>query len=199
MDGIQKIIDRIEADSAAECEEIAAQAERQCQEIKADYSKAEQDAYWKIVNAGAKEAEQRIDRLGSIAKLEAKKQILAAKQELVTRAFDRAADMLAHLPEDKYVSFFTDLAVKAVVDGSEKLIFSAKDAGRVGKSVCDGANAELAKAGRTAKLTLSETPGSFKGGFILTSGEVETNCTAAALVSQYRNELSAAVADALFE
>ncbi|MDR2357281.1 MAG: hypothetical protein LBD92_04245 [Oscillospiraceae bacterium] len=199
MDGIQKIIDRIDADSAAERAEITAQAERQCAEIKAEYSKAEQDAYWKIVSEGAREAEQRVERLGSIAKLEAKKQILAAKQELVSRAFDRAAELIAQMPADRYVSFLVDLAVKASVDGTEKLIFSAEDAARVGKRVCDGANAELAKSGRTAGLTLSETPGAFKGGFILTSGEVETNCTAQSLVSQYRNELSTAVAEALFE
>jgi V/A-type H+-transporting ATPase subunit E len=199
MNGVQNIIDRIDADSAAECAEIAAEAERQCEEIKAEYSKAEQDAYWKIVNEGAKEAEQRIERLGSVAKLEARKQILAAKQELVARAFERAAEKIAQLPTDRYVSFLAELAVKAAVEGTELLIFSREDAARVGKRVCDGANAGLAKMRRTAKLTLSDTPGAFKGGFILTSGEVETNCTAQSLVSQYRNELSAAVAEALFE
>jgi V/A-type H+-transporting ATPase subunit E len=199
MNGVQNIIDRIDADSAAECAEIAAEAERQCEDIKAEYSKAEQDAYWKIVNEGAKDAEQRVERLGSVAKLEARKQILAAKQELVTRAFERAAELIAQLPTDRYVNFLVKLAVQASVDGAERLIFSREDAARVGKRVCDGANAELTQLGRTAKLTLSDAPGAFKGGFILTSGDVETNCTAHSLVSQYRNELSSAVAEALFE
>jgi V/A-type H+-transporting ATPase subunit E len=199
MDGISRIIDRIASDAAAECDEIAAEAERHCAEIKAEYSKAEQEAYWKIVNAGAREAELRIERLGSVAQLEAKKQILAAKQELVARAFELAAQMLAELPKDKYVEVFAKLAAEASGGDAGALIFSASDAKRVGQRVCDGANAELAASGKKVKLTLSPETRSIRGGFIFTSGDVECNCSTDALIGQYRNKLSAEVVGALFE
>lgn len=199
MDGISKIIDRIASDAEAECAEIAAEAERSCAEIKAEYSKAEQDAYWKIVNAGAREAEQRIERLGSVAQLEAKKQILAAKQELVARAFEMAAQRLAELPNDKYVEVFSELAAEASGGGAGQLIFSATDAKRVGKRVCDEANAALAASGKKVKLTLSSETRNIRGGFIFTSGDVECNCSTDALIGQYRDKLSAEVVAALFE
>ncbi|MDR3278478.1 MAG: hypothetical protein LBT12_06865, partial [Oscillospiraceae bacterium] len=113
MNGIQKIIDRIAADSAAECAAIAAEADARREELKAEYSQAEQDTYWKLINTGAKETEQRLERLGSVASLEAKKQVLATKQEMVLAAFDRAAQLLSELPDDKYIPLLSRLAADA--------------------------------------------------------------------------------------
>jgi V/A-type H+-transporting ATPase subunit E len=199
MNGVQNIIGRIEADSAAECAQIKALSEQRCAEIKAEYSQAEQDAYWKMINDGAKDAELRLERLDSMANLEAKKLVLATKQELVSQTFERAAQLLAELPEDKYVPFLVKLAASAAGAGGGHLVFSGADRERVGKRVCDGANAALTASGKPAGLTLSSETRDIRGGFVLVSGDVECNCSADALVSQHRNELSSKVAAALFE
>ena len=49
-----------------------------------------------------------------------------------------------------------------------------------------------------AQITLSETPGKFKGGFILENNGIEINSTYEALVSSLRDELEFEVAKVLF-
>ncbi|MDR2665716.1 MAG: V-type proton ATPase subunit E [Oscillospiraceae bacterium] len=199
MDGIQRIIDRIDADAAAECAAIAAEGERRCEDIRAEFSKAEQDAYWKVFNAGVRDVEQRKERLGSVAQLEAKKQVLATKQELIALAFERAAQMLSQLPEDRYSALLVRLAAEASGGAPGQLIFSKADRERLGQRVCNGANAALASAGKAAKITLSPETRDIRGGFVFSGGDIECNCSADALVGQHRNELSAKVAAALFD
>ncbi len=49
-----------------------------------------------------------------------------------------------------------------------------------------------------AQITLSETKGNFKGGFILENNGIEINSTYEALVSSLRDELEFEVAKVLF-
>lgn len=196
--GIEKIIDHIEAEAAAERAAIAAEAEAGCKEILAAYAKTAETEYQKLVSAGAAEAKQRIGRLGSTAALEAKKQVLSAKQEMVNAAFDRAAELLAGLSDDRYITLAAGLAAGASRTGCEKLAFSPADQARVGKAVTDAANALLRQAGKTADLTLSPDTRGIRGGVIVINGDIETNCSIDALVSQHRNALSGKVAEKLF-
>lgn len=198
MNGIDQIIKKIEAESHAECEEILAGAQAKCAEIQAQYSALEQERYWAIANRGAKETAIRVERLGNVAQLEARKKLLAMKQWMLSAAFDRAVDLLTGLPEDEYTALLVRLIVRAVRSGDEEIILSAADLGRVGAAVLSGANAALSAAGRPGNLRLSGSPRRFRGGVILVNGKIETNCTFEALALHYKNELSGRVADAMF-
>ena len=198
MNGIDKIISRIAEEARLESESVLSEARAKCDEIEAAAKKAEQDEYWKIVRAGTKEAESRLERIESGVALEVRKQELSLKQELVQAAFGKAADMLSQLPADEYTDFLSRLAAKASGDGSETVIFNEKDAETVGEAVVNKANEILKAEGKNAALTLSSETRSIKGGFILSAGAVETNCSADALVSGYKDKLSVQVASVLF-
>ena len=60
------------------------------------------------------------------------------------------------------------------------------------------ANGLLAKAGKTAELTLSQNTGDFRGGLLICDGDVEVNCTFETLVRMARNEIVGDVTKALF-
>lgn len=199
MNGIERILERIEADSRAESEAIAAEARARCDEIRAEADRKAQAEYAERITAGAKAAEERIARLTSVAGLEAKKQILATKQEMVSLAFDRAVDMIADLDEERYTALLAALAVRGCETGEEKLVFSAADRARVGKSVCQKANAALESMGRTGRLTLAEETRNIRAGLIISAGDIEVNCSAESLVSDLRGELAAKVASVLFD
>lgn len=198
MNGIQKIIDRIEADAAAERTQIATEAEARCAAIEAAYAEAAQAEYQKIVAHGEKTAMQRLERRAGAAATEAKKQILAAKQEMVRAAFDHAARLLSELPDDQYIPLLARLAFRASRTGTEMLAFSARDASRVGEAVKNAANALLRQAGKTADLRVSPDTRSIRGGVIVISGNIETNCSTDSLVSMQRSALSGKVAETLF-
>lgn len=199
MKGIDKIIAHIKADSDAECAAIRAEAAAKCSEILARYEKEAAAEYEKITAKGAQEAEKTADRLVHAAELESKKQLLAVKQQMLSLTFDRAVRLLTELPENEYVALLARLASESSRTGAEQIILSESDRARIGAAVCAKANETLAASGRPASLTLSEKAGNIRGGLILSSGDIEVNCSAETLAMQHKNELSAQVAGLLFD
>jgi len=197
MKGLDKITARIEEDGRKEIDALLDAAKAEAAEIAAGYGRQAKAEAEKILERGRQAAAQREERLDSVAQLDCRKAVLAAKQELLDEAFDRACQQLRALPEDKYVDLLARLAVQASATGREKLIFSQADRARVGKAVVLRANEKLAES--KGMLTLSEETRPMEGGFILSSGDMEVNCTFATLVRLQRSALSGQVAKVLFE
>jgi V/A-type H+-transporting ATPase subunit E len=198
MNGIEKITARLEADARAEIDAMNAETAAQCEEIKKQYEKAAQDEYWKRIQAGTKACEDRVQRLGSAADMEAKKFILSFKQEMVGKAFDHAAETIRSMPRSEYVAFLANQAAKASVYGTEELIFNASDRDKVGADVAKAANAILSGAGKSGKLTVSGETREMSGGLVVRQGDIEVNCAIDTLVQISRSELASQVAEILF-
>ncbi len=195
MDGIEKIIDRISGDAQREIDDVLAQAQAEAEKITAQYQAQAQAEADEILARGEKAAVERGERLASVAQLECRKEVLRAKQEVIEEAFQLALDKLIQLPQQEYVSLLADLAVQASAKGNEKLIFSVADRAQVGKAVVVAANEKLGERGQ---LTLSQETRPMQGGFVLSDGVVEVNCTFETLVRLQRGALSTQVADMLF-
>lgn len=228
MNGIEKITQHIGADARVEADRILLTAQAEADAIAADYAQRAEKA---AADAGAKgkaAAAQREERLVSMAEMEGRKELLAAKQEMVGKAFDLALEKLCALPEQEYIDLLTKLAVKAVRTGREQVVLSQKDRARVGKAVVMAANDILAKrvapkmpeelsetrtgaflekmvtgasallAG-TGMLTLSERTAPILGGLILADGDVEVNCSFETLIRLAKNDMAGEVAQVLFE
>lgn len=227
MNGIEKITARIETDMKAEVEEILKSAEAKAAEIRADYeaqAKAQAEA---AAAAGREAAERQKERLESAAKMDAKKELLAAKQACLDEAFEAARKKLLSLSEDEYVELLAKLAVKAAKTGREELIFNARDKARVGAKVVSKANALLAAAVApelpaevkdskvggiiakvvnganalmqgTAMLTLADETREMEGGVTLRDGNVEINCAFETQLRVLRNNMAAEIAAILF-
>lgn len=198
MNGIEKITARIAAEAGAEAEAIKAQARAEAEEIRAAYEKKAQEEYWAQMRSGAADTEQRVQRLGNTARLEAKKSVLALKQEMIAEAYVKAKEKILSLPEAEYAAFLAGQAGKASVSGDEEIVLNETDRTRVGRQVTDGANEILKKRGLEPKLTLSETTRPIPGGLILRKGDVEVNCALDSLVEMSRNSLDADIAAVLF-
>lgn len=199
MNGIEKIIQRIEADARAEADETVRQCEEQCRAAKEEYDKAAQTEYWNLVHDGVKECEQRIARLGGAAEMEAKKSVLAMKQEMVSKAFDRARELFCSMDEEQYSDFLAKQACSASVNGMEELVFNEKDQRGAGKLACKKANELLKAKNIPGKLTVSEETRDILGGVIVKQGDIEANCSIEKLTELCRNELASQVAELMFE
>ncbi|MDR2606404.1 MAG: V-type proton ATPase subunit E [Oscillospiraceae bacterium] len=199
MNGIGKIIAHIEAETAAEIAGIKAETAERVAQIDTHYGGEAMTAYRQIVEAGRADAERQSERTYNSAVMRSKKQILAAKQEMVSAAFERAEWKLLELPEPQYAALLAKLAADAAISGDETLIFNPVERGSIGPKIVDAANELLAAASKTAKLTLSAETREISGGVIISGGNIETNCSASALVNQRRNELSPIAARLLFE
>jgi len=199
MNGIEKITKRILDDAGLEVSAIKAESDAECEKIRNKYETLADAEYKRLLSEGEKNAEKRFKLLGGVAELEAKKQILSLKQELLGEAFGLAEKKLAELPEAEYAEFLAALASKASRNGSEVLLLSSADREKVGKAVEAGANKKLASQGKTASLRLSEKTAPIRGGVILEDGRIEINCSIETLVAACRNELAGEVAKILFD
>ena len=195
MKGTEKIIAHIRADAKAQVDAILAQAEQQCAGIRGDFDKQAAALYAERVRAGVKETQDQVDGAQRIALMEGRKNLLAAKQDLVARSFRRAREQIVSLPEERYVAFLAKLAAEASVTGDEEIILNPRDRERLGEKLCRAANALL----ENGRLSLAEETRDFEGGLILRRGSVEANCTVELLVELSQTELSAKVAEILFQ
>lgn len=193
MNGIEKITQRIASDAQAEVDRILGDARDEAGHIAASY-RAQADAEAaELAAKNEKAAAEREERLASAAQMEARKIQLAAKQEMVEKAYIQALDKLCALPEEQYVALLADLLVKASSNGKEEAVFSKEDRERVGKAAVEKANGLSGK-----QLRLSEETQPIRGGFILKDKNVEVNCTFETLVRLQKAETAGAVVKKLF-
>lgn len=199
MNGIEKITSRITSDSDQEIAVLLERAKREAAAITDSFREIAKSEYDETVKKAAKNAKERSERLAGVAQLDAKKLILAAKQEMLDLAFSQALSKLTELPEDQYIGTLAKLAAGASSSGNEEIILSQGDRARFGKKVVSAANALLEQAGRPAGLTLSEQSRPMKGGLYLKNGNIENNCTFEIIIRLLRERMSGDVARVLFD
>ena len=193
MNGIERITQRISADAQAEIDRVLGEARAEAEKIAARYQ-AQADAEAADLDAkNKKAAAEREERLAGTAQMEARKAALAAKQEMVERAYGLALQKLCSLPEEKYTAVLAGLLVQASSTGKEEVIFSEEDRLKVGKAAVDKANKDGGK-----KLVLSGETRPIQGGFILRSENVEVNCAFDTLVRLQKAETAGEVVKKLF-
>ena len=196
MNGIEKIIARIEADSQDECRRISEQAKERAEEILRDGEVAAAGEYEAAITEGRKTAQERRKRLVSSSKSEAGKLVLASKQKILGETYELAMKKLcAH---SKKAELLASLAFRASVTGRGSIIMNPADKDSIGHIVVKLANEKLAAAAKTAELTLSDTTRDICGGLYLAEGSIETNCTFESLINAQRTEYAAEAAKVLF-
>ncbi len=193
MNGIERITQRISAGAQAEIDRVLGEARAEAEKITAKY-KAQADAEAADLDAkNRKAAAEREERLAGTAQMEARKAALAAKQEMVEKAYELALQKLCSLPEEKYTAVLAELLIQASSSGKEEVIFSEADRRKVGKAAVEKANKDSGK-----KLTLSGETRPIQGGFILRSENVEVNCAFDTLVRLQKAETAGEVVKKLF-
>ena len=194
MNGIEKITQRIETDTQAEIDRILGDARAEADDITDRYQAQANNEAAELAAKNQKAAAEREERLVSTAQMEARKVGLAAKQEMVEKAYDLALEKLCSMPDEKYVQTVADLLVQAAPNGRGAVIFAPAERERIGEAAVRAANEKL----HGGKLTLAEETRPLKGGFILSDGKVEVNCSFDTLVRLQKAETAGAAAKKLF-
>lgn len=193
MNGIDKITQRIGADTQAEIDRILADAAVQA-EAAADKFRTQAEAEDRdLLAKSERAAAEREERLVSAAQMEARKTILAAKQAVMEEVYAKALDQLRNLPQERCVEVLTSLLEQAAPEGKGEVLFSAQDRDTVGRAAVDAANAKTG-----GRLTISEETASIPGGFILRNGSIEVNCAFDTLIRLQKTETAGQVAQRLF-
>ncbi len=196
MNGIEKITERIIQNAEQEIAEITREAQAKAEEITARYEGTARKEVSEILSRGKTAAEERVERLAGAALLESRKLELAAKQEMLNRAFDAAMERLRGLPESEYATLLAKLAAKASRSGKEEILLSKEDRSRIGEKIVRETNNLIPGGGG---LTLAEDSAPIQGGLILRDEDIEINCTFDSLIRRVKSDMATELAGILFD
>ncbi len=106
---------QIENDARAKAEDIINQAKKKAEEIMNNMkTKAEKDG------------KERKDRLMSRAQLDARNEILFAKQESIDNTLNHVANKINQMDDKQYFEFIEKIILNSVETGEEEIVFSKK-------------------------------------------------------------------------
>ena len=194
MNGLEKIVARMESDTRAECDALAASAAENAAAILRDCQAQADAAARDSRQRAAAQAAEHLEHLNGSSQLACRQRVLAAKQHLIDEVFVRAAKALAALPQAEYIDLLATLAAENG-SGDEELLLSAADRDAVGAAVVEAANRKRAGAAFRLSAETRDTG----GGLVLRRDRVELNCSFAEKLRQLRQEESSAVAKLLFD
>lgn len=132
MKGIENITRRIDQDAQAEIDAVLDKARSDAAEVTAQYQ-AQADAQRRELTAkNEKAAAEREERLVSAARMEARKVALAARQEMVDKAYDLALEKLCAMPRRLTWRRWRSCWHQAAPDGQGEVILNPQVSGSMG-------------------------------------------------------------------
>jgi V/A-type H+/Na+-transporting ATPase subunit E len=201
--GEQRIIDAIIGDAKKEAAGIIEAANEQAKDALASAANAAQARACAIAKTATADGEELVRRAMLGASLEARKNSLASRRELLEKAFENAFSSLCRLENDDYINLITKLVCGASETGSETLLVPSDVYDRYakpykgGKTMLEILNDALKKAGKKGELSLAESQ-SRDGGVRLVGVDADLDCSFKALVASLRDEKETEISKLLF-
>lgn len=199
MSGAEKLKEKIIMEAEIQEKLLLEEAQQRAEIIVAGGERegtAKKDA---LLAQARAQAEERKRRALTIAQLDARKQVLAAKEELIEDTFNQALVRLQELDRDRYRELVLPMILAASQRGDEELIVAPGQRDHFDASFLEKINESLRGQGKKGGIVLSGETRPLKGGFILRAGEVEFNNSFDSLLRMQRDLLEPAVAGMLFE
>lgn len=220
MNNLDKIIEKINSEAEAGAARITDAAKA---EGRAKVEDAENKA-GDIIAVAEKQAkadrENILRRAAASAEMAKRELLLQTKVAMTDKAYQRALDIINSMHPDDYCTLLAHLLCDAVSERCETVkrlreeygdeeeystdfvvLFNEKDKTDTAQAVIKKAKTYLKKVDAAyAKLDIavSENSANISGGFILTYGDAETNCSTEAVVNGVRETTEPAVREILF-
>jgi len=191
---VDDILKKIMADAEERARSILSEGQESADVVleeardKVDAQKGELD------NRARQHAEEERNRIVTLARLSARRELLNEKQGLIAGVFDEAAKRIAELGRGEYREFVKRLLMETVETGNEEVLVGEGD-DRIDQAFLEDLSKEL---GRGKGLKLSEERLSTRAGFVLREGRIETNCALETIMRDARERLETEVAGILF-
>ena len=193
MSNVKNMTSKILKDAEARKENILATAQEERNKIVSKKESSANEIAKEILEKAEIEAKSKKERVISGAKLKVRNNKLAVKQEIIDEVFEKSIDKLTKLSKEEFLNFVRNTISSMNLSGKQNLILNKQGLEFVNASFIEELNSKV-----NAEITLSETVGNFKGGFILENNGIEINSTYEALVRSLRDELEFEVAKVLF-
>ena len=191
---VDDILKKIKADAEDAARKIVAEGQVAADAV-ASEARARVDVQKKELTARAEQrAQEERNRITTVARLAARRELLDEKQAFIDRVFDEAGKRLAAMEQGEYREFIAGFLKGTVESGDEEVLIGEKES-RLDQAFLDSVSKELRLGGRL-KLASERRP--ISAGFILRRGRVETNCALSTILRDARERLETEVAAILF-
>lgn len=190
MTGLEKIVEQIKEEAQAASEENLAQTKKEGEELLAEAKQKREEARAIAVKQIDADAKQRLLRGQSAAALQKRKLLLEAKQQIIKEILADALDTMLHLNQEEYFGFLLRMVRRYALKEPGTIYLSRLDLERMPESF----RRELEEK----NIMISEEPATLTGGFLLSYGDIEENCSFDALLAENRDALQDQLVKVLF-
>ena len=191
MDGKQAIICKILDDANEKAQSIISNANKNVDEKITDAEEFAKEYSTAQLSIAKKEAGEIIERRLIVADLDARKDLLSKKQQVISKVFDLAYEKLCSIDKKTYLDFVEKLIIEVAEDGDQVLL--SKD------GVLSSSDIESLKVFKDKKLVAKKEKGDFIGGVILFGKNADKNLTFKAILLENRDILASKVSQILFK
>lgn len=196
MTGLEKMLSRIREEAAQAREEKLSAAKAEADAILAAAQREAEESCRRITQRADEQEKDLLSRAVSAAELTRRKALLSAKQEIIGSVTEKVYRSILDLGDEEYFASMAKLAVKHAQNGSGVMHFSEKDLARLPADF----EAKLADTlGEGKSLSVSREARPIDGGFILTYGSVEENCSLRALFEADKEAIQDEIRYVLFD
>ena len=193
MSGLDKIIQDIQAEADSKADELLKAAKEKADAL---IAAAKEDADKDVADAqerAERESAQVIERAHSSAQLRQQKMILEKKQELIDEVMGKAKEVILSLPDKDYFAMILKLAGRFDLPEPGVIHFCKKDLDRLPSGLADDVGKAVG-----ADVEVADEPADIDGGFVLSYGGIEENCSVDAMFRSEREGLQDCIAGILF-
>lgn len=197
MSNLNNITSKIIKDAEEKRDEILNAAQVESDSIIAKETKKAKNLEVELIEKAKIEAKARENRVISNARLKVRNNELKAKQDMISKVFEKAVERLNSLSTLEYKEYILRALDSLDLEGTEILIINKKDEDVINNKFLLDLNNKLIGLGKKGKISIL-TNGNFDRGFILDRDGIQINNTFESLVKSLRSELELEVTKVLF-
>ncbi|MGE5630231.1 MAG: V-type ATP synthase subunit E [Caulobacteraceae bacterium] len=198
MAGVEKIKEKILQDAENKANEILEKARLQAKEIVENGKQKAARKGREISQKALHDANEKKRIINSIVELEMRKDVLAAKQEVIDNVFNVVLQRMNNMEKGRYERVVLNMLLEAVETGDEEIVLSQTAKEKLSPDFITKVNSSLEAAGKNGNIKVSEEVRNISGGFVLKSQGIEINNSFEAIIRQHRDEIEPKVAGILF-
>jgi V/A-type H+-transporting ATPase subunit E len=198
MSGADKLKEKILAEAESQAQVVLEEAQKKVAAITAKSEQGIAEKVASLLEMARLQGDERRRRAKTIAELDARKAILAAKEKMIEDTFKQALTRLSAMDQQQFEDLLFPMLLAASETGAEEVIVSPTDRERFTSEYLGRVNQALTQAGKLGNLILSDETRVMQGGFILRAGDVEINSSFDSVLRMQRDQLEPEVAAILF-
>jgi len=198
MPGAEKLIEKILGDAQRDAEASWADVEAKKQALRDKTLREIERRKAEIERMADETIAENKKRMAAVYDLEYRKQLLAAKQEMMQKAREAALVRLRALDDKSYIALMKKRLLECASSGTGAIAVSPGET-RLNEAFLADVNAELKKTVGRGEIKLLPERRDIDGGFVYIDGGMEIDVSLRALMDEAWQQAETQVAAVLFE